>query len=335
MLHLDKNEYYGEDTASFSFTQLLDWVDNHQHSNSRTRKGRDAADAGPGLLQNTVENSTTEKNTIDALLLDMETVGRAMARGHARHQLKEDRKLECKAAEQEAAEQEAAEQQKCAVGASEGVGTTQEIEGQQQQQEPGAAAEFEEEEAEHKSPVNINGAQNLSAHGDDGDHDHDRIKTGQQEEEEERREEKEEMKKEEEDNAIVDKNAAERLESLELELLPLSHHGCRTRAGTPSDSCTQERLLQKAAEVAAAASGRFERQPRPSHPAWIGARAPCKEAAVGGRDEEEGKEEVLHPAFWGYRTERRPNAADLVRLSRSFNLDLTSQVGGVGGCMLS
>ncbi|CAN0370420.1 unnamed protein product, partial [Ectocarpus fasciculatus] len=150
--------------------------------------------------------------------------------------------------------------------------------------------------------------------------------TNQQEQQQGDEEEKEPTAEEAAaEKAAVDVAATARLQTLDLHLLPLSYHGCRTRAGAPSDACVPERERRKAAEEAAAASGRFlgGRQPQPSHPAWAGRRDPIMRGD-GGADG--GEEEGVHPSFWGYRTERRPGAADLVRLSRSFNLDLTSQV---------
>lgn len=150
----------------------------------------------------------------------------------------------------------------------------------------------------------------------------------QKEQEKEQKKKQQQLREEEEETKAVEETATARLKTLDLDLLPLRYHGCCTRAGKPSDACVRERAAQKAAEDAAEAAGRFTRQRPPSHPAWLGRGVATKESQEVGGEEVgvQGTEETMHPSFWGFRTERGPGVADLVRLSRSFNLDLTSQV---------
>lgn len=147
--------------------------------------------------------------------------------------------------------------------------------------------------------------------------------------EKQKEEEAKKGERERNDEILIESAAALRLKSLDLDLLPLSYHGCRTKVGQPSDTCIQERADRRAIEEAAAAAGRYARPHSPSHPAWVGRnanKATTSGGADGGAGAGAGAEEVLHPTFWGFKTDREPGAADLVRLSRSFNLDLTSQV---------
>ncbi|CAM9691821.1 unnamed protein product, partial [Ectocarpus fasciculatus] len=295
VLYLDCHEYYGQDSASFSFTQLLDWAE----ANGRKNQGGkgDVADDG----RPTCAASTDEAAKV--IPVDSADAWTAIARAHARNELKKEREIKA---------------------------TTEEKSGEGNSSEPGAESTADEggnkgqQQGSQDAVTAATAAAATAAAASASEQNS--TNTNQQEQQQGDEEEKEPTAEEAAaEKAAVDAAATARLQTLDLHLLPLSYHGCRTRAGAPSDACVPERERRKAAEEAAAASGRFlgGRQPQPSHPAWAGRRDPIMRGD-GGADG--GEEEGVHPSFWGYRTERRPGAADLVRLSRSFNLDLTSQV---------
>lgn len=151
----------------------------------------------------------------------------------------------------------------------------------------------------------------------------------------------------------LEKAASARLKSLDLRMVQVKYHGCHTVAGEPSDDCHHELKELEIKRKAAASSGRFLREVAPSHPAWLGRAVahkdgaaphsstpeapslndpvPGAEAATGQGGAEAatgqgGRETKLHPSFWGFKTENETRVEDLVRLSRSFNIDITSQV---------
>ncbi|CAN0366201.1 unnamed protein product, partial [Ectocarpus sp. 12 AP-2014] len=294
VLYLDCHEYYGQDSASFSFTQLLDWAEANGRKN-RGGKGGVADDGG----------QTCAISTKDAAkMVDSADAWTAIARAHALNELKKEQEMKA------TAEGEGGEGNSDEPGV-ESTAEGEDIKGQQQGSQDAATAAT-------AAAATTTAAASATEQNSPN--------TNQPEQQQDDREEKEPNAEEAAaKKAAVDAAAAARLQTQDLHLLPLSYHGCRTRAGAPSDACVPERERRKVAEDAAAASGRFlrGRQPQPSHPAWAGRRDPTMKGD-GGADG--GEEEGVHPSFWGYRTERRPGAADLVRLSRSFNLDLTSQV---------
>ncbi|CAM9267647.1 unnamed protein product, partial [Ectocarpus sp. 13 AM-2016] len=300
VLYLDCHEYYGQDSASFSFTQLLDWAEANDRKNQGGKGG--VADHG---------GQTCAISTNDAAkMFDNADAWTAIARAHARNELKKEQEMKA------TAELEGRAGNSDEPGA-ESTAEWEDIKGQQQGSQDAATA---------ATAATATAAATASAAAAASASEQYSPNTNQPEQQQDDREEEEPTAEETAaEKTAVDAAAAARLQALDLHLLPLSYHGCRTRAGAPSDACVPERERRKVAEDAAAASGRFlgGRQPQPSHPAWAGRRDPTIKRD-GGADG--GEVEGVHPSFWGYRTERRPGAADLVRLSRSFNLDLTSQV---------
>lgn len=343
MLHLDHNGYYGDQMASFSFDQLLEWVEKHR---------RDSGD---------------EVDSVEPLVhpdQDLDSVKEVIARALAREELKEKQKAEEEAASAVAAGAAAEAEgdkgvleNKGSVGnevAKEGrVGSetgdaascpaqavTSEVE-RQEENELGVSWRFAGGVKENEDGDDVEKGTGSSAGTaaaataeivplENNNFKPEGVTTSPPSAEGE--------KNEDYDNGRTEKSAKEtRLQvELQLRLLPLSHHGCRTRAGAPSDACVQERLREKAEEGNPGYYSR-RRVVVPSHPTWFGRRTPMKTPGrVGGVGERAGGEEEteLHPAFWGYRTERRPDSAELVRLSRSFNLDLTSQVWNRTSCVV-
>ncbi|CAM9323865.1 unnamed protein product [Scytosiphon promiscuus] len=372
VLYLDCHEYYGQDSASFSFTQLLDWARENGSCSSGVKGAGNADDGGKdagggGALEGkscvddspAVASASAAAAAVTAGQASFDSVGAgaAIARAHVRNELKREKRdaAAAAAALEEATASKNAESagctssgdsnSGCAVGEGEGgdpaPGEDGERRGDMEQGSEAAAPATAAVDAGQDSNGNTPPAQEQQQQP----HRRERERREEGEGKEPTAEEKAAEK------AAEDAAAAERLRSLDLTLLPLAYHGCATRAGAPSDACVSERRRRKAAEDAAAATGRFlgKRQPQPSHPAWAGRREPTKaegeergersrgvEAGAGGEGgaaaaaatagEGGGAEERVHPSFLGYRTERRPCAADLVRLSRSFNLDLTSKV---------
>ena len=335
MLHLDRNDYYGDQIASFSFLQLLDWVERHRQSSDDGR-------------------STEPSSESD---FDLETAGKAIARAHAREEMDKNEKMKKNRAANSAGEK----------GVPEREGERDKECGELASKEAGAAGLIAEQENDRVRSENAAGsvvdkgprpgakesvppldaleAEERENLGVSGRNDFEKIEKDERVVETSAKDATEDTAdkgispaagpaEQEHDSLdvdqIVEEDAVKRLRSFELRLLPLSHHGCQTRAGAPSDACIQERLQQKSSEdaaaAAAAASGRPVRPTAPSHPAWIGRRQPRKASEGGNVDGRRREVESLHPAFWSYRAGRRPDPAELVRLSRSFNLDLTSQV---------
>lgn len=343
MLHLDRNEYYGEDSASFSFTQLLDWANDHANGNTNTNTSTGINNTN--LAAAAAKSPAGSSITGACSKYDAETVGLAIARGHARNEMKKER---------EAAEKVSSTG---STGNSEGNGTGEDepLRGQEINSSNGVNTGANEASKSHSisaappvPPSDADTADNkpITNSGEGSSSPAapaitettttpapllTASATGKEEKGTKkgkaRNEQEEEQQKKNEDNLLIEKAAASRFKSMNLHFLPLDYHGCSTKATTPSDTCVLERAEQKAAEEAAAAAGRFRRQPEPSHPAWLGRTASKKKAEGAGNGGVGGGEEAFtHPSFWGFRTDRAPGAADLVRLSRSFNLDLTSQV---------
>lgn len=384
VLHLDCNSYYGQESASFSFTQLLDWAEEHRGSGDKTDRTGEGTER-PAIAAEFATSPAAESREHDPFL---STARKAIARGHARHELKQKRERLAAAAsttvattaaptrEAEGEENPAANELTHTTAGEAGGDDGSEARGYAgagKEKEDGApmkavvagdkgdvlAAAGEEEEEEEEGfevvekPIpsmmmqgqrcggddsNGNGSSKAVAAESRGEQKIDETEgaaaTRKEKEQlqaaKDEEEEKQAAKKQQEleDEKAIHAAAATRLASMAAHLLPLAYHGCRTHAGAPSDDCARERHAQKYADDAAAASGRFRRAPRPSHPAWIGRRAPVKDGGVpeGGGTREGDVVDQVHPSFWGYRAERRPSVADLVRLSRSFNLDLSSQV---------
>eukprot|EP00903_Cladosiphon_okamuranus_P013595 g12662.t1 len=364
VLYLDCHEYYGQETASFSFTQLLDWAEKNSSSSSRSSSsslvgtlGDNHANGGPPSRE-TGPGADGEPYSFDSA-----TAGIAIARAHVRNEARKERDAaEAAAAAAKAAEEEEAVGSSAAAAVQEvaeagGGGTETSATGSAtggggNGEEVSPTAEQEQDSQQGGSPKKAVGEDHSPGAAkpeereetDAGQGEREKQEaTGTDQDKQEPAAEDEaaaaavaaakakEQEEEKQEEALREAAAAEaRLRSQDLHLLPLSYHGCRTRAGPPSDACISERRRRKAAEESAAAAGRFlgGKQPRPSHPTWEGRPQPSKEegGTGDGGGPGEGEEEAVHPSFWGYRTERRPNAADLVRLSRSFNLDLTSQV---------
>lgn len=325
MLHLDRNEYYGEDSASFSFTQLLDWTSDHAHDNTNTNL------AACNNANRAAAKSPAGSSNGACPSYDPETVGLAIARGHARNELKKEREAAEKASSSSSSGNGGHDAKKPPTAQetnSNGVNTGSSEVAQSHDTSvipPPSAADTD------KKTTTESGQDPSSPETTETTTAPPARAAGEQEEkeEEEKSRKEEEQQKKNDDDLLVEKAAASRLKSLDLHLLPLDYHGCCTKAGTPSDTCVKERAEQKAAEEAAAAAGRFRRRLSPSHPAWIGRTASKEKKAEGrggGGMEGGGQEAFTHPSFWGFKTDRAPGAADLVRLSRSFNLDLTSQV---------
>eukprot|EP00904_Undaria_pinnatifida_P006085 jgi/Undpi1/2606/HiC_scaffold_13.g05985.m1 len=414
VLHLDSHDHYGQESASLSFTQLLDWTEEtrrtHSSSGGHLQQGDSSnlnSNANPDF--NLDPNSTNLPGSTDATgtttaggspSLDGARAGTAIARALCRNQLKKERDATAATiaaaatAKDDAAEDNAAaevgggdiEAGKDGGGEVGGAGkvdgegivdTDAGTAGDILQAAPAATVAKETP----TPPTTTNSSTEAST-----------SKKNDSKKKEEEEEERAKQEAAEEDERTIAAAAATRLLSLDLHLLPLAYHGCRTRAGPPSNACVRERADWKAAGDAAAASGRFGRPLPPSHPAWAGRREPSKDyerlcsaaapaapaaaaaaagssgggvaspaaaaatgaAAAGRQGEGDGgkakagmgvgngvgggagagdggaegcwDESVQHPSFWGYRTKQRPCVADLVRLSRSFNLDLTSQV---------
>lgn len=331
VLYLDCHEYYGQDSASFSFTQLLDWAQSNGSDGSSSSSSR------AGNADNDTNNSADGNNSGPAggpsakasaapstrVPFDSATAGTTIARAHVRNELKKERDVAA-----------AAEKAK-SVGGDSSSGGPADGDGEDKVTEE-EEAETEQGGSNVTAPANGAASDTPASSGQGPTGTNPPEQQNQQpppqrtEEDQEKGDEEPTAEEKAAQKATEDAAAAVRLRSLDLALLPLSYHGCGTRAGAPSDACVAERRRREAAEEAAAAAGRFlgGRQPQPSHPAWAGRREPSKvEGREGvGAGGVAGEEEGLHPAFWGYRAERRPCAADLVRLSRSFNLDLTSKV---------
>lgn len=335
VLHLDRNEFYGEDSASFSFTQLLDWVKDRAHggtaiggaAQNRDNQNETSCSATSGTRTAAVGG----RNSTASSVCDPETVGLAIARGHARNDLKKEREAEEK-------ERKAADKADGSGDEEEGDGASVKPTGQEtgnsdardesSKETPNSGEGKHPREVDQEKPGGEEQGDPSTTNPTSTEQLEGATATQQKEQQERDRKMKEDEEKKADDE-LVGKNAALRAKSLDLHFVPLSYHGCRTKAGTPSNTCAQERIQQEAAEEAAAAAGRFGRQPRPSHPAWLSRNNVNKENATGtggGSAFGEGQEAFLHPSFWGYRTDRALCAADLVRMSRSFNLDLTSQV---------
>lgn len=340
MLHLDHNGYYGDQMASFSFDKLLEWVEKHRK-----------------------DSSGDEFDSVEPLVhldQDLESTKEVIARALAREELKEKHKKEegvsavvaggaCGAAgdkgvleNEGGVGEEVVQEERIGTGTGDAApcpapAVTPEIESQGEKDLGvswrcvGGVKENGNGDGVEKGTASVTAAGGGAAAAaaeifplENRNYDLEGVTTSPPSVEGD--------KSEDYDNGNTEKSADETClqthkVELQLRLLPLSHHGCRTRAGAPSDSCVQERLREKAAEGNPGYHSR--RRVVPSHPAWFGRRTPMKTLGrVGGVDERAGGEEEteLHPAFWGYRTKRRPDSAELVRLSRSFNLDLTSQV---------
>lgn len=354
MLHLDRNGYYGDQMASFSFVQLLEWVERH---------GRDSGD---------------EVNSVEPPVhpdYDLESVKEVIARALSREELKEKQKageesVSAVAAAAAAACDEGVLKSEGGVGkgvVEEGSGgrigsenaagletgdaapcpapaVVSEVERQEEKElevsrryagggkEGGDRDNVEKGKAASVGTAAVAAAEIVPLENKDGNGNHKpggvTVSPPPSEGDKEEVEDSESGETgKSADETRLQSHEVELQHRLQLRLLPLSHHGCRTRAGAPSDACVEERLREKAEE---GNSGYYSRRRvAPSHPAWFGRRTPMKApGGVGGVGKKAGGEEEteLHPAFWGYRTGRRPDSVELVRLSRSFNLDLTSQV---------
>lgn len=360
MLHLDCNAHYGGDWASFSFTQLLDWAKSHsyEHDGNFEISGARGLDRKSLLHDSPVIGGRTD----ECMLPDMCSVGKAIAKALACQDLKKaaERSAAPKTESSDAAFEDIKNQAgeapvSIASKSAEQPDSTQAIphsEGSREQDAvsdtPGSTSAswlgqidkdgdtnnggFEQSNADEPS-VTEPALADTSSRPNQGDNDNQSTTIDM---------EPRGSEDAQPDAKAVEEAASVRLQSLSLSLLPLRHVGSQTMAAKPSDTCQRERAEHEAAQEAAAAAGRFYREPGPSHPAWLGRPAAIKDnntrvhsAGISsdpgvdgsqGAEGDTGKEGLLHPSFWGFRTAPEPCAADLVRMSRSFNLDLTSQV---------
>ncbi|CAN0554272.1 unnamed protein product, partial [Ectocarpus sp. 12 AP-2014] len=81
------HEYYGQDSASFSFTQLLDWAEANGRKNQGGKGG--VADNGGKTCAISTNNAAKMVDSADAWT--------AIARAHARNELKKEQEMKATA----------------------------------------------------------------------------------------------------------------------------------------------------------------------------------------------------------------------------------------------
>ncbi|CAN0053217.1 unnamed protein product, partial [Discosporangium mesarthrocarpum] len=283
VLHIDRNSFYGDDYASFSFLQLLDWA-------------KDAKD-------------TSSMGAVEELAVDLDAVKVNIARAFAEHEIKHHRatdEAEEKHSDQEVLEEDEKEEIKGSPG-DEGMGHA-----------PAAMDDKDADEGRPQGkPEPPNGGDVIEddAYASRGNVDGEGKAT--QEDQRHRIEEASARHLEAFRNAAIVGLTPKRSD---LEIIGLS-----SECSHELEVCTSAGSSLTPHPPAGSALASYRRA-KPTHPAWDGRGVRKEHSGDGPEAIVAGAEERLHPAFLGYRTGKSALLADLVENSRSFSLDLTSQL---------
>ncbi|CAM9748011.1 unnamed protein product, partial [Choristocarpus tenellus] len=316
VLHLDRHGHYGDECASFSFNQLLEWA------GSVTEEVDEAGDVG-----------------IKELCLDLEAIKADIALGYATNELKKQQELESEEQHQQErlidgdGAQRVDREGNDEKGEDEGLGieTVPVQEGLQEQscegggEEKGQGHEMGDEEGKgivYEWKEHAVGEQgNTGEENFENDLGVEKVECQSDKQNEEARERKRRLDEATASYFSAFDNAC---------LMELSPDPADVKVTGISNDCAQELKDQYGTNSSeTGASGlvttSYRRHP-PSHPSWYGRRHACKLDRDTQESKREEEADSIHPAFHGYRIETSATRADLVQLSRSFSLDLTSQV---------